>query len=249
MPQVASQALVLRTYKMGETSKIVVLLTRDRGKVRAVAKGARGARPRYQSALEPLSEVRVTLHGRQGADLFRLGQCDLVRSAFPATGQGLDAALSLSYFAELLDAFAQEGEAEDAVYRLALAVIAAVSAGGDVKALARYLEAWLLKLHGIYPALDRCAACDAALPSGALGYHHPAHGFVCAACGPAGGPSLPPSSRETLRALFRVAPAALDPAAADAALESFHRDLIRGHLERDLRSHRILRDASREMRG
>ena len=79
MPLIASEALVLRTYKLGETSKIVVLLTRDRGKVRAVAKGARGGKPRYGSALEPLSEVRVTLHGRQGADLFRLGQCELVR--------------------------------------------------------------------------------------------------------------------------------------------------------------------------
>ena len=47
MPLIASEALVLRTYKFGETSKIVVLLTRDRGKVRAVAKGARGGKPRY----------------------------------------------------------------------------------------------------------------------------------------------------------------------------------------------------------
>jgi recombinational DNA repair protein (RecF pathway) len=172
-----------------------------------------------------------------------------VRSAFPATGQGLETALALSYFAELLDAFAQEGEAEDAVYRLALAVLAAAAGGGDVKALARYLEAWLLKLHGIYPSLDRCAGCDGALPGGGLGYHHPAHGFVCEACGPAGGPSLPPGARDALRALFRVPPAGVGAAAADPALESFHRELIRGHLERDLHSHRILRDVGREMRG
>src|SRR5918994_5459127 len=98
MPLIASEALVLRTYKLGETSKIVVLLTRERGKVRAVAKGARGGKPRYRSALEPLSEVRVTLHGRQGAELLRLGQCELVRSAFPSSGQALETALALSYF-------------------------------------------------------------------------------------------------------------------------------------------------------
>src|SRR5215211_3644423 len=116
MPPISSEALVLRAYKIGETSKIVVLLTRERGKVRAVAKGARGGKPRYRSALEPLSEVKVTLHGRQGAELLRLGECELVRSAFPPTGGDLDTALALSYFAELLDAFAQEGEAEDAAY-------------------------------------------------------------------------------------------------------------------------------------
>jgi len=250
MPPITSDALVLRTYKLGETSKVVVLLTRERGKVRAVAKGARGPRSRYQSALEPLSEVRVGLHGRQGAELFRLGQCELLRSAFKAGGQGLEAALSLSYFAELLDAFAQEGEAEDAVYRLAVAVIAAAEDGGEVTMLTRYLEAWLLKLHGIYPPLDRCAGCGGALPGGNLVYHAPAHGFVCAACAPASGPVLPEAARGFLAALFRLPPSEIRAAPPEAsALEPFHQDLIRRHLERDLRSYRVLRDSARVARG
>jgi DNA repair protein RecO (recombination protein O) len=143
MPLLSSDALILRTYKVGETSKVVVLLTRERGKVRAVAKGARSGRPRYQSALEPLSEVRVGLYGRQGAELLRMGPCELLRSAFRAGERGLTEALHLSYFAELIDAFAQEGEAEDDVYRLALAVVRAALGGSDTGVLARYLEAWL----------------------------------------------------------------------------------------------------------
>ena len=250
MPPITSDALVLRTYKLGETSKVVVLLTRERGKLRAVAKGARGPRSRYQSALEPLSEVRASLHGRQGTELYRLGQCELLRSAFRAGGRGLEVALSLSYFAELLDAFAQEGEAEDAVYRLAVAVIAAAESGADVKALARYLEAWLLKLHGIYPPLDRCAGCGAALPPGGLGYHAAAHGFVCAGCSPASGPVLTEPVRSFLAAIFRRPPAEVSAMPAEAsALETFHRDLISRHLERDLRSHRVLRDSVSGMRG
>ena len=245
MPPIISDALVLRTYKLGETSKVVVLLTRDRGKLRAVAKGARGPRSRYQSALEPLSEVRVSLHGKQGAELYRLGQCDLLRSAFRAGGQGLETALSLSYFAELLDAFAQEGEAEDPVYRLAVAVVAAAENGAHPGTLARYLEAWLLKLHGIYPPLDRCAGCGGALPAGGLVYHAPAHGFVCAGCVPASGPLLPEAARSFLAGVFRRPPAEVPAAPAEAAvLEPFHRDLISRHLERDLRSHRVLRDAA-----
>jgi DNA repair protein RecO (recombination protein O) len=250
MPPITSDALVLRTYKLGETSKIVVFLTRERGKVRAVAKGARGPRSRYQSALEPLSEVRVGLHGKQGAELFRLGQCDLLRSAFRAGGQGLETALSLSYFAELLDAFAQEGEAEDPVYRLAVAVIAAAEAGAEVGALTRYLEAWLLKLHGIYPPLDRCAGCGGALPAGSPAYHAAAHGFVCAGCGPASGPILPEPARAFLTALFRRPPSEIPPAPPEAAmLEAFHRDLISRHLERDLRSPRVLRESAPGARG
>lgn len=251
MPAITSDALVLLTHKMGETSKIVVLLTRERGKVRAVAKGARGPRSRYRSALEPLSEVRVGLHGRQGADLFRLGECELLRSAFPAGQRGLETALNLGYFAELLDAFSQEGEAEDPVYRLAVAVIRAAEDGRPSDVLARYLEAWLLKLHGIYPPLDRCAKCASPLVSGGLDYHAPDRGFVCGRCGPASGPRLPPAARSFLEGAFRTAPDGMKgPFPAEAAgLAAFHRDLIDNHLERVLRSHRVLKDVAREVLG
>jgi DNA repair protein RecO (recombination protein O) len=250
MPPIASDALILRTYKLGETSKLVVLLTRERGKVRAVAKGARSRRSRYQSALEPLSEVRVGLYGRQGAELYRLGECELLRSAFRAGARGLDEAMALSYFAELLDAFAQEGEAEDAVYRLALAMVEAVEKGSSVTALARYLEAWLLRLHGLYPSLDRCARCERELPAGDIDYHGPAHGFVCRGCSPASGPGLTAATREYLRRIFGLAPSTVGSSGDDelSSLESFHRDLIRRHLERDLRSLRVLRDVAREVR-
>ncbi len=248
MPVISTDALVLRAYKLGETSKVVVLLTRDRGKVRAVAKGARGARPRYQSALEPLSEVRVSLHGRQGAELLRLGACELVRSAFPVGARGLGTALVLSYLAELLDAFAQEGEAEDKVYRLALAAIEAAGQGVDERVLARYLEAWLLRLHGVYPPLDRCASCGGALPAGGLRYHDAARGFVCDHCGPASGPLLPEAARAFLEETFRRPPAGMKGRQASEAmtLELFHQDLIANHLERSLRSHRVIKDVARE---
>jgi len=248
MALLTTEALVLRGYKLGETSKVVVLLTRERGKVRAVARGARGGRTRYQSALEPLSEVRVTLYGRQGAELLRLGQAELLHSAFRAGTRSLDAALFLSGCAELLDAFSSEGEAEEKVYRLALAVVGATEKGVSPELLGRYLEAWLLKLHGLYPPLDRCAACGGELAAmGALSYHRAAHGFVCGSCGPASGPDLPPDCRRLLAELFRRPPDGLgEPGAAARTLEAFHRDLIAAHLERDLRAPRVIREVARE---
>lgn len=248
MAFLTSEALVLRGYKLGETSKIVVLLTRERGKVRAVARGARGGRPRYQSALEPLSEVRVTLYGRQGAELLRLGQADLLHSAFRAGERGLEAALALSGSAELLDAFCPEGEAEDRVYRLALAVVRAIEDGAPPERVGRYLEAWLLRLHGLYPPLDGCATCGAGLGGGPLEYHRPARGFVCPSCGPASGPILSVEARAFLTTIFRERPSTLAGAADTPvrALEAFHRELIAGHLERDLRSPRVIREVTRE---
>jgi DNA repair protein RecO len=216
-----------------------------------VAKGARGGRPRYQSSLEPLSEVKVGLHGRQGAELLRLGACELVHSAFPAGARRLEAALFLSYLAELLDAFAQEGEAEDAVYRLALAAIRAAEAGVPDELLARYVEAWLLRLHGVYPPFDRCAGCGTQLGPKRLFYHAAAHGFVCERCGPASGPVLSEETRAVLMEMLRRAPEGL-PRGVPAGLlplEAFHQLLLERHLEKSLRSHRILKDVAREMKA
>lgn len=247
MALLTTEALVLRGYKLGETSKVVVLLTRERGKLRAVARGARGGRPRYQSALEPLSEVRVSLHGRQGAELLRLGQAELVHSAFRAGTRSLDSGLFLSACAELLDAFCPEGEAEDRVYRLALAAIRAAEAGADPAVLGRYLEAWLLRLQGLYPSLDRCASCARSLPAGSLTYDRAAHGFVCTGCRPASGPDLPDEARRLVGEIFRRPPEsfAAEEEAAVRALEAFHRDLIVAHLERELRAPRVIREVTR----
>jgi DNA repair protein RecO (recombination protein O) len=248
MPILASDALVLRTYNLGETSQVVVLLARSLGKLRALAKGARGPRSKYRTALLPLSEVRVTLYGRQGTELYRLGACELLHSSFGLAGRGVDEGLSLPYFAELLDGFAQEGEVEDAVYRLATAVLRAADEGVPIALLARYLEAWLLRLHGIYPPLDRCAECHQPLPSGPLRYHGPARGFVCGACVTPGGPHFDARVRAALEALLRRAPAALAPELLPgvAPLAPFHQDLIAAHLERSLISQRVLRDVARE---
>jgi DNA repair protein RecO (recombination protein O) len=244
---ISADALVLRTYKIGETSKVVVLLTRDRGKVRAVARGARGPRSRYRSSLEPLSEVRVGLYGRQGADLLRIGPCELVRSAYRAGDRGLEASLTLQYLAELIDGFAQEGEAEEKTYRLACAAVAAAAAGVSPAALGRYLEAWLLRLHGIYPSLEHCASCASALPAGPLRYHDAAHGFVCDDCGPVSGPLLPAPARAFLERTLQKPPSDLGPTFPPEAaiLESFHQDLITRHFERGIRAPRVMRDVAR----
>jgi DNA repair protein RecO (recombination protein O) len=230
---------------MGETSNVVVLLTRERGKVRAVAKGSRGPRARHQAALQPLSEVRVGLYGRQGAELFRMGGCELLRSAFPAS-QDLEAGLVLGYFAELFDAFALEGTAEDAVYRLALALLKAAEEGTDTTVLSRYLEAWLLKLHGLYPPVNRCVTCGNALAGGPLRYHRSEKAFRCESCGPVSGPVLSVETRAFLADVFKNPPAAVTAQLpAGSGLESFHQSLIEAHLERDLRSLRVLKDVAR----
>ncbi len=248
MPLLNTEALVLRGYKLGETSKLVVLLTRERGKLRAVARGARGGRPRYQSALEPLSQIRVTLYGREGAELYRLGQAELLNSAFRAGARSLESALALLGCAEMLDAFCPDSFPEERVYRLAVAVVRAAEQGATPELLSRYVEAWLLRLHGLYPSLERCGRCSAALPSGVLAYDRAAQGFVCVGCQPASGPVLSAAAAGLLADLFHRPPESFTgrPGAECGELESFHRDRVREHLERDLRGPRVIKEARRE---
>ena len=84
MPLHTADALILRTYKLGESDRIVVFLTRDRGKKRGVAKNARQSRRRFGGALEPLTCGRVGYVERERRDLVRLDYVETVRSPLSA---------------------------------------------------------------------------------------------------------------------------------------------------------------------
>src|SRR5438132_5505893 len=104
MPVYTSDALILRTYKLGEADRIVVFLTRDRGKKRGVAKGARRQRSRFTGALEPLTEARIAYFESERRELVGLNYAEPVRS--PLTLTLAEALGYVGYFAELLDEWA-----------------------------------------------------------------------------------------------------------------------------------------------
>jgi DNA repair protein RecO (recombination protein O) len=223
-------ALVLRTYKLGEADRIVVFLTRDRGKKRGVAKGARRQRSRFTGSLEPLTEVRVAYFENERRELVGLNYAETRRSPMslcgpPKGGPGIgdggphvdeDALGYVSYFAELLDEWAQEADADERLYRLGASMLDALSAGVPVEPLARYFEYWLLRLQGVYPeARGTLSAAAVAFLAGSRTVAPHQVGSV-------------PVSRQTL-----------------LELENVHRALITMHLEKTLKSDRVLRDLRR----
>ena len=241
MPLYTADALILRTYKLGEADRIVVFLTRDRGKKRGVAKGARRPRSRFVGALEPLTEVRVAYFEKERRELVGLNYAETVRSPLGLVGglpggpkglslpvsataagapglgmPGSDALGYVSYFAELLDEWAQEADADERLYRLGASMLHALSGGVPVEPLARYFEYWLLRLQGVYPEAN-----------GTLS--EPAMAFLAASrsVSPDRVSELP-AERRTLK-----------------ELEQVHRGLIAMHLEKHLKSERVLRDLRR----
>ena len=246
MPVYTSEALILRTYKLGEVDRIVVFLTRDRGKKRGVARGARRARSRFIGALEPMTRAGVAYYEREQRDLVRINYVEPTRS--PLSASSGDALGHVGYFAELIDEWAPEAHADERLYRLGASMTDAIAAGAPVEPLARYFEYWLLRLQGVYPSLVSCPGCAEPLVNGAV---MPARDdlFVCPACAPAGGTSVGVEALKFLKAAGATAPDRLEalPLQPRAAreLEAVHRRLLNLHLEKELKSARVLR----EMRG
>ncbi len=213
MPLYTADALILRTYKLGESDRIVVFLTRDRGKKRGVAKNARQSRRRFGGALEPLTYGRVGYVERERRELVRLDYVEQLRSPLSAIdGEALG---YVSYFAELIDEWAQEADPNETLFRLGVSMTDAIAAGVPIEPLARYFEYWLLRLQGVYE-VDRRLSDEA-------------QAFLGTAR------SLSPFALGTVA----VSPGVL------REIEATHRALIAMHLEKDLKSVRVLREMRR----
>jgi DNA repair protein RecO len=213
MPLYTTDALILRTFKLGESDRIVNFLTRDRGKKRGVAKNARQSRRRFGGALEPLTCGRLAYFERERRDLVRLDYVEQMRSPLSAAdGEALG---YVSYFAELLDEWAQEGDPNETLFRLGASMVDALAAGVPAVPLARYFEYWLLRLQGVYDAGMRMS--------------DEARAFIEAAR----------SSSPLALADVPVSPKTL------RELENAHRELIAMHLEKDLKSVRVLKEMRR----
>src|SRR5713101_6797259 len=148
MPLYTTDALILRTYKLAESDRVVVFLTRDRGKKRGVAKNARQSRRRFGGALEPMTHGRVAYVEREGRDLVLLNYVEPVRSPFSAAHA--EAIGHVGYFAELIDEWAQESDPCETLFRLGASTVEALGAGVPIDPLSRYFEYWLLRLQGVY---------------------------------------------------------------------------------------------------
>src|SRR5438034_2896618 len=213
MPLYTTDALILRTYKLGESDRIVVFLTRDRGKKRGVAKNARQSRRRFGGALEPMTHGRVGYVERERRDLVRLEYVEPIRSPLAAAdGEALG---YVEYFAELIDECAPEADPNETLFRLGSSMVDAMAEGVPIEALARYFEYWLLRLQGVYEVDMRLSG----------------------------------EARAFLGAARALSPFALRGVAVSRGvlreLEASHRALIAMHLEKELKSVRVLREMRR----
>jgi DNA repair protein RecO (recombination protein O) len=175
------EAVVLRHADWGEADRILSLYTRERGKVRAIAKGARKIRSRKAGHLEPFT--RVTLQLAKGRDLLIVTQADTVDAYLPL-GENLVKTGSASYVVELLDRFTYEDESENfAIFRLLTETLSRIASEPDAWLAIRYYEVRLLDFLGFRPHLFECANCGKEVQAVDQFFSPAAGGVLCPKCG------------------------------------------------------------------
>jgi len=197
-----SEAIVLRTYPLREADLLVTLFTRAEGKLKGVARAAMKSRRRFGGALEPLTLVRAHYDDREGRELCRLDSCDILWSPLSAE---LDYAriVALEHVAEMLDELLPDREANDAIFRLAVAVLHQLRAG-EIWTPLTYFQLWLVRLVGFLPELSTCVACGRTLNGSRAFYHALADGLMCEQHKRLASPQLAPESRAMAAQMFRA---------------------------------------------
>ena len=246
MPLYRDEAVVLRVHKLGEADRIVTMLTRRHGRVRAVGKGVRRTSSRFGARLEPGSHVDVQLYsrlpeGQASADGRRA--LDVVQQTESIDAFGARLAgdygrwTAASAICETAERMTEEGEPALRLYLLVVGALRALVAGEHDPGLV--LDAFLIRAMasaGWEPALRECAKCSAPGPHAA--FNVPAGGAVCDDCRPPGSARPQPATIDLLAALlggdWAVADASEAPARRESSgLVAAH---LQWHLERGLRS-------------
>lgn len=151
------EAVVLRTHKLGEADRIVVLMTGGHGKVRAVAKGVRKTKSRFGGRLEPPGHVSLLLY--QGRSLDVINQAETVEH-HRAIREDLDRMTDAMALVEAVDQVAQEGEANPQLFRMLTGALHTLNSADQRPALLVGAFYWkLLALEGVAPVLDGCVLC------------------------------------------------------------------------------------------
>jgi DNA repair protein RecO (recombination protein O) len=154
-----TEALVLRTYNLAEADKIVVCLSRSAGLIRGVAKGCRKLKNRFGASLEPFTLINLTYYEKEHQELVSFRLAEILKSRFNLSSNA-SILTGFSYIGDLLIDFSPPHQANDNLYRMALACFEAVSeTPDDLDSVLRYFELWLLKLEGFLPDLRSCANC------------------------------------------------------------------------------------------
>jgi DNA repair protein RecO (recombination protein O) len=252
MPLHETDAFVLRTFTIKEADKVCVFFTREAGKLRGVAHGARRLKSRFGASLEPFTEVSLVYFQKENKELVSISNCEIINSQF-VEGLSSETLGVIHYLTELVIEFVPDHEPNERVYRLISATLDAlrrIGVGGmkgrdeKLPAIVRYFEIWMLKLAGFFPHWKNCGACEKKLAGEAAVWLTNEAIPQCSVCGGGRGEELKPLVWRTIHEVLTQPPATFllpeRDARTIAQAGNLAARLIDRALERELKSYEVL---------
>jgi len=181
MPARETEAIILKTFPLGEADRLVSFLGRATGRVRGVASGARRIKNRYGSTLEVLSHVQIWYLEKETRELVRIQQADLLES-FHKAQTDYSLSTGLAVISEISELILPEHEVSEPMFRLILLAAREVERTADWTLPLTYFAFWTLRLGGWLPRFERCVACET--PFGVKPAFYDVHqqGLFCEDC-------------------------------------------------------------------
>jgi DNA repair protein RecO (recombination protein O) len=236
MSLVKAEGIVIRSMKMGETSKLVTLFTRELGVLKVIAKGSRSSKSRIGAALEPLTVSRIVYYQKENREIQFLSQAEIVEF-FPNLPADLEKWGYANACAELVSRSQIDIEKTPKLYPILLNTIRALNEPvADARACFGGFQMKLCSVLGVAPNLRRCLNCNTINPAVQIYFDIARGGFICNNCSPP--LEAQQLSGETLRLLsdFQSLPAEklsryqISPVAR-REIEKFFRAYFAFHLE------------------
>lgn len=239
MPLYRDEAVVLRTHKLGEADRIITMLTRTRGRVRAVAKGVRRTKSRFGSRLEPGMVIDVQCY--EGRSLDTVTQVETLAPYGDAIARDYTSYTAATAMLETALQLAEEHEPQTQQFLLLAGALRSLAEGTHDPGLV--LDAYLVRavaVAGWAPSFRDCARCGADGPHRAFNVQ--SGGAVCPVCRPPGSSAPAPETLALLAALLCG-----DWEVADVSDPRHRRQgsglvaaFVQWHLERGVRSLRLV---------
>lgn len=230
-------AIVLRSIECGNGDKLLVLFSREHGKMKVMAHGVTRPTSRKRGSVQPFTYTKFLIH--RGRELDSVSQCEGIEM-FPFLRDGLEIISHASYLAELVECLAPEGEQNERLFSLMLETMRLMEEG-EADILTRSFEIKAAGLMGYRPVLEVCAHCGEPL-AGRVFFSAENGGVLCGECC-SGDPRAVPCSRgmvETLKALLNWPQERLRQLKISAAdrkqIKILLYDYLKYYLERDLKS-------------
>ena len=243
MPVRETEAIILKTFPLGEADRLVSFLGRTSGRVRGVAAGARRVKNRYGSTLEILSHVQIWYVEKETRDLVRIQQCELLESFLKAQSN-YQLSTGLAVVSETAELVLPEHEAAEPMFRLILLTAREIERTGNWAVPLSYFAFWTVRLGGWLPRFDRCSACATEFGERAAFHASWEPGLLCEKCRRQGMRPIQLAARALAE---RFAGERLDRIESEAALLAAAKELreaaldwIEHHVDRRLHTRTLL---------